>query len=159
MSTIAYALRADFAGTVERVLSTDAAGEPVDVETVPRFLGGIVSIDDARDLDVAAALEEGNGRIVVDDSDLMAINVLDAYPALKRVGAEDDDRLTVDRYADANVRELDRELRLRGITGLDTAKPAKVAALHADDARQAAGIPVPDTYTVEALADTATQEA
>lgn len=146
MSTIAYALRAEHTGTVE-----------VDGETVPAFGGGLLNIDDTRDLNVAEALEAGDGIIVVDDSDTLAIARLDAYPPLKRVDAAEH-VLTVDQYADANRAALDTELKRRGIGGLSATNDAKVSALHADDARQAAGEPVPDPYTVEALT-AATPEA
>lgn len=151
MSTVAYALRAEYLGDVERVLSFDAAGQPAETETVPLFLGGVVSLDDDRDLNVAEELERGNGRIVLADSDLVGIAALDNYLPLKRVGSDDDAELSSDRYGDAGVPELDAELKRRGITGLNATKARKVAALHSDDARVAAGIPVPSVYTVEAL--------
>ena len=140
MSTVAYELRAEYAGDVE-----------LDGETVPRYLGGVVSIDDTREVNVREELDAGNGRIVVADNDVPALNALDNYPPLKRVSAEGSERLTVDQYADANVPALDAELKLRGITGLNATKADKVAALHIDDARLEAGIPQPDDYSVAAL--------
>lgn len=61
-------------------------GEPIS--------GGSVAIGDGETLDVAAALEEGNGTITV-DADSAEAHALSTYPGVKRVAvpedAQDDD--------------------------------------------------------------------
>lgn len=80
MSKVAYELREDHAGTVTQNID----GQDVEV---PRFLGGLITVAPGGELNVADALEEGNGVIVVDDRDAGHIAALDAYPALKRTKA------------------------------------------------------------------------
>lgn len=74
MNSIAYGLRAEYDGTVE-----------LDGEPVPRYLGGLLAVTGADDFDVRAALDAGDGTIVVDETNAALIRVLDEQPALKRV--------------------------------------------------------------------------
>lgn len=69
MSSIAYALRAEHHDT---------------------YLGGVVAIGDGS-LDIRQELENGNGFIVVPETDITAVMVLDLYPPLERVPAPDAD--------------------------------------------------------------------
>ena len=54
------------------------------------FEGGVIDIGRPESFDVAAALEEGNGVIVIDATDTAAAWHLDNYPPLERVAVEDD---------------------------------------------------------------------
>lgn len=99
MSLHAYELRADYAP-----------------DSPTPFLGGVVTIGDAS-LSIADALEQGDGRIVVDASDGAITAVLDAYPALKRTSAGDDARPTLRRYDLLSADELRAETRRRGLAG------------------------------------------
>lgn len=75
MSHVAYALREDYAGTVEQ-----------DGVQVPLYTGGSLAIDDDRQhFDVRAELDDGDGTIVVTETDLPLVIALDQYPPLKRV--------------------------------------------------------------------------
>ena len=107
MAPIAYALRADHQGTVI-----------IDGAEVPRFTGGLLKIDDARELDVRAELDAGNGTIIVAEHDALLLNRLDAYDALKRVSAGDADAVTAGtrRYEDLTVDALREEAKRRGLT-------------------------------------------
>jgi hypothetical protein len=113
MPPIAYGLRADYAGTVDRVIAVNDAGEPTETETVPLFLGGMIAVA-GTDFDVAAELERGDGTITVAEENHVLIMALDEYPALKRVGAPENatpvtvaDRMPISRLRD--------ELRGRGL--------------------------------------------
>lgn len=116
------------------------------------FLGGVVSAGD-RDLNLAELLEEGNGLIVVDAAaEPLVVTVLDEFPALKRVGVDEDAELTLG-HADRTRGELRTEAKRRGIAGASSAsKDELVDALTLDDARIAAGIDQPADYSVPALA-------
>ena len=78
MSKIAFALREDHSGTVEQ-----------DGETVPLFQGSVVARPDGTSYDIGAALTEGDGTIVTDDTDAALVALLDASPALKRTTVPD----------------------------------------------------------------------
>lgn len=56
-------------------------------EWVGRFAGGVASLGDERQLDVAAALTAGNGTITASTNDGTLIGVLDTLPVLMRTGA------------------------------------------------------------------------
>lgn len=130
---VAYELRADYVDT---------------------FAGGLLRAGD-RDLNIAELLEQGGGTIVVDAAATpLEVAILDDYPALKRVKAPEGEAATVS-HADLTVRQLRDEAARRGMGGAASAsKTALVQALDTDDARVAAGIDVPPTYTVEALGET-----
>jgi hypothetical protein len=68
MSSIAYALRAEHHDT---------------------YLGGVLAVGDDS-LDIRQALQDGNGVIVVPDTDTIRVTVLDAYPPLQRVDVPQD---------------------------------------------------------------------
>lgn len=140
MTKVAFALRQEYAGTVE-----------VDGEEVPRFLGGVIAAGDS-DLNVAELLEEGAGTIVLEGNDTRAVVALDEYPALKRVPVPTGAELTAG-YADENVTALRAELRRRGITRAGAAsKDEAVVALQAFDRLQDEGITVPaETSLAELL--------
>jgi hypothetical protein len=53
--------------------------------------GGTVATGDGETLDVAAALEEGNGTITVDADSPTAL-ALDAFPGVKRTTVPDNER-------------------------------------------------------------------
>lgn len=125
MGQIAYALRGDYAGTVEQ-----------DGEEVPLFSGGITSAGDAGDLDVAELLEEGGGTIVVDDRDPRIVLALDEFLALKRVPVPDDVKALVGDYDGQPVTTLRGELKRRGVTGGgNLSQDDAVTALKAYDER------------------------
>lgn len=118
MSTTSYALREEFAGTVEQEID----GQTVQV---PAFTGGLYRAGLDRELNIRELLDDDGalghgpaGVIVVEDGDTTATTVLDHVPVLKRVptpkGAEN-----VTRWHEPGapksvlVAEADR----RGITG------------------------------------------
>lgn len=127
MSTIAYALREAYAGTIPQ------EGPDGVTREVPVYMGGLLGIDDERELNVLDELEAGNGTIVVDESDTLVLNVLDNYPPLKRVPAPEGAMRTVGKYDGLSVPALRDEL---GRRELDTAgrKLELVERLEAADA-------------------------
>lgn len=131
MTTVAYALREAYAGTVEQELD----GQTVEV---PRFLGGLIAVDDARDFDVRAELDAGDGIIVVDETDAALIRVLDAYPPLKHVAAPADAEPSSSKYEGIGVTQLRAELRRRELETSGT-RDELVARLEANDQAVAAG--------------------
>jgi hypothetical protein len=68
---------------------------------------GVIALGDSS-LDVRAALEQGDGVIVVPDHDTATIARLDDYPALKRVSARSvpDDAPVTDRFDGMPLDEL-----------------------------------------------------
>lgn len=130
MSTVSYALREEFAGTVE---------QEIDGETreVPAFTGGVFRAGLDRDLDLRAMLDDTGelghgpaGVIVVDDTDTAATVVLDSVPVLKRVSTPEEAE-DVSRWDDpgatkaALVAEADR----RGIAGATALRRDDLAAV------------------------------
>jgi hypothetical protein len=123
----AYALRADYEGTIEQ-----------DGQQVPLFTGGTVAVGaDGRAFDVRKALDEGNGVIVTADQDL--ITVLDHYLPLKPVPVPEDAPATDTRQA-SSLRDLREEAKRKGLAGGGKVnREALLAALDAHDAALAAG--------------------
>jgi hypothetical protein len=68
---------------------------------------GVISLGDSS-LDVRAALEQGDGVIVVPETDTATIARLDDYPALKRVSAKKapKDAPVTDRFEQMTASEL-----------------------------------------------------
>jgi hypothetical protein len=149
--TVAYALREEYTGTVTQVLEADADGKPTKTLEAPKFSGGVIAAGD-EDLNLAELLEEGNGVIVVDPTaNPLAVVVLDEIGVLKRVPPPADAAAAVG-YRDRTATALRERAGARGIAGTGNARHADlVAALEADDARVAAGQPVPPDYSVTAL--------
>lgn len=115
---IAYELREDYRGTVTQVLTVDAEGNPVDTREVPKYSGGVVTAGDG-DLNIVEALEEGNGRIVLNEADPEStglINVLDNYPALKRVAIDEDDKPAAGGLASMTYNDLRGVAKRLGLT-------------------------------------------
>jgi hypothetical protein len=123
MST-AFQLRADLAGTVT-VYATQADKDEGNGQEVPAYTGGVIAVGDG-EFDLGAALDEGDGTIVVDDADYALVNALDEYPALKRVAAPDAGADEVDDLDRLGVRDL---RRLAGEAGLEGAGRANRDAL------------------------------
>jgi hypothetical protein len=96
MSTITYGLRAEFSDS---------------------YRGGVVRIDDARELNVLEELEANAGVITVDEDDIVAVNALENYQPLKRLrgqaAADRSSEPTVSPYADLTVEQLQHELSVR----------------------------------------------
>lgn len=119
MSTIAFALRADYEGV---------------------YTGGVIVVGYDRTLNVLEALEEGSGQIVVPENDVELVTALDGYIALKRVGAADDADATVDRYEGLTVSQLRAEAKSRGIDkAAGASRDNLLAALRDQDRAVAAG--------------------
>jgi len=143
MQTVAYALREAYAGTVQQLED----GQPVEV---PVYLGGLLAVDDERDIDVRAELDAGDGTIVVDETDLELVRILDEYPPLKRVAAPADAAPTSSKYEAVKAPDLRDELRRRELDATGT-KPELIARLEAHDAAVAAGdLDVANSPTPEA---------
>lgn len=141
---LAYALRADFEGTINVELE-DGSKEKRDV-----YQGGLLAVGDS-DFDVKAELDKGAGTIVVHAGDQQLVDLLDVYPALKRSTVPDKPKAIVSPYGRRPVETLRHLASLRDIDGpIGRASKAKlVAALEAQDAAQIAGLQgVPDAITV-----------
>lgn len=119
---IAYGLRAEYEGTV------DTDDGPIAV-----FQGGLIRVDDARDLNIAEALEAGGGVIVAEDHDYALVTALDEYPALKRVPAPETQEPTVGRFDGLTALELRAEAVNRDLSTAGS-KAELVARLEAHDA-------------------------
>jgi hypothetical protein len=149
MGSIVYGLREEYAGTV---IQRDKPGDE-GVE-VPKFSGGVVSIgNEGESLDIAEALEEGGGEIVVSDTDQRAVIALDEYPALKRLRTSDDppDTPTIG-WADRLKVDLVKEADSRGIEGgAGALKDDLVQALTVHDELIADGGEIPEPLTVDGL--------
>lgn len=153
--SIAFALRAEYEGTVRQVVAvTD--GEPVHGDEVPLFSGGVIGIGGDRSFDVREALTDGGGTIVVADVDEGLITALDEYPPLKRVPVPENAE-AIDPYVGMSREALRDEAQRRGLSGhARAAKPALRAALLEHDRRSAGGdsaaSPTPDNpVTVDEL--------
>lgn len=131
MSKLAFALRAEYEGTV-----TIKGDGDTDLE-VPKFLGGVI-VAGERDLDVAELLAQGDGAIVISDRDPRIVAALDEYPALKRVDVPKGADTVLGSYEDSNLTTLRAEARRRELDvegGVSKAnRDAIIAALEADDA-------------------------
>lgn len=155
MSTVSFALKAEYEGTVD--LNADlreAADDPSTVEerVVPVFQGGVLSIDGSRSFDTAEALEAGNGVITVEETDTALVELLDYFGPLKRVPTPDG-ATALTSYESASLVDLRAEAKRRGIEGAARApKAAVITALVEYDERAAAGNPdVNDGTTVDEL--------
>lgn len=117
-NAVAYTLREEYAGTTEQVITDPDTGAEVDRVEVPTFTGGVIVIPDDRldddGFDVRAKLDEGDGFIVVDDSEAAILEALDAYPALKRVPVPDGATIT-SSLDELKVADLRRQAELRGV--------------------------------------------
>jgi hypothetical protein len=71
VSEVAYELRAQYEGN---------------------YAGGVLFVDDRREINVFEALKEGQGQIVVGDQDHVMLAVLDEYPPLKRVRVKEESK-------------------------------------------------------------------
>lgn len=129
---IAYALNREHDGTVTHEDGTEG----------PLFLGGVIAVDDNRELNIGELLNAGDGTIVVEAEDANAVRVLDEYPALKRTAAPADATPDVGRYDGLTVPDLKRELSARDLP-LSGARGDLVARLEESDA----GEPVPPNPT------------
>lgn len=145
--SIAYALRAEFDGTVDQ-----------DGSQVPVFTGGTVTHSDGRTFDVREALDAGDGVIVVAEDNTELVIALDGFLALKRVdapaGAD-----PVSSYELQTIADLRAEAKRRGLTGVgNTSKAVLIHALVKHDQRLAAGDETAEAspandVTVDELAD------
>lgn len=132
MSSIAYELREEYQGTVPQTVGDEEF--EVDV-----FQGGVIAAGE-RDIDVKAELDAGGGRIVVSEDEVLAVNALDAYPALKRIGYVDDAGEAVNPYELVKATDLKADANARGLEGAGSArKDDLVVALTEHDARLAEG--------------------
>lgn len=117
MDLIAYALREEYAGTVEQ--ETDEG-----IVTVPVYTGGVIVVGD-RDLNVREALDEGDGTILIEERNAAAAAALDGYLPLKRVKAPADAEPTLtlgDSYEDVTVAELRADASSRGLLNAGQAR-------------------------------------
>jgi hypothetical protein len=132
MDAVAFALRAEFAGT-ETVHNSDGS-----TETVPKFGGGLLAITGG-DFNVADELEAGGGTIVVRADDQQLIDLLEVYPPLKQVPVPDKAR-PVSKYNRQPLDSLRDQASLRDISGAGSlSKDKLVRALEAQDRELAKG--------------------
>lgn len=123
MDLIAFALRAEYDGTVEQ-----------DGEQVPKFGGGVLFVGDG-DIHIRDELEAGGGVITCRASDSALVALLDAYPALKR--ATTNPAHVISPYARRETEALRFDADLRGLRQAGSLSRARlVKALEAHDAAQ-----------------------
>lgn len=96
------------------------------------FTGGVLNVPPGRDFNVGRALQDGNGTIVVDDTDNALITVLDQVTELKRVTVPEKVE-PVDPYADLSAQQLRDEVKARGLEGVGASKDDMRAALRDHD--------------------------
>lgn len=137
--TVAFALTADYEGTVE-VFDTVEDKENGTGRVVDVFQGGIIAIPGRdEDFDVKEHLTAGDGVIVVSAGDAPLVLALDEYVALKRVPAPDAAE-PVSAYGSQRATDLRTLARTRGIDiPSGSTKDDIVALLEAQDAAVAAG--------------------
>lgn len=122
MSTVAFTLRDEYAGTVvQREDENDEGRE------VPVFTGGLITVSD-QDFDVRAELDAGDGYIVVASGNAALVDALDNYPALKRAASPDGAPIA-SGYDSLKVSDLRAELKRRGVEPGNARKDALVRAL------------------------------
>lgn len=129
---VAFALTAEYEGTTTVQLEDGATEER------PIFAGGLLHTDPG-DFDVAAELEAGKGTIVASARDQRLVDLLDAYPPLKRVAVPDGAK-PISPYARLDVETLRHTASLRDVDGAGSASRTKIIrALDAQDRALAAG--------------------
>lgn len=110
----------------------DTVSYTLKAEEQDSFLGGLIRAGDDRELDLADALQAGDGVITVDLTDYQLVNALDAVEALKRVSPDGEPEVTVGKYDGVTVPELREQLRNRELpTGGN--RDELVERLEADD--------------------------
>jgi hypothetical protein len=133
MDLIAFALRAEHEGAVTVEL------EDGQTEDRPKFGGGLLAVGDG-DFNVGEQLEAGDGTIVVHAHDQRLVDLLDAYPPLKRVGVPAG-AAAISPYERKTLDELHLVASLRDLPGARSmSRPRLEAALLAHDAELAAGV-------------------
>lgn len=111
MGSIAYALRAEHADS---------------------FGGAVICIGpNGEALDTKAALEEGDGKIVVSDNDQWTISKLDEHPQFKRVAVPDEPEVVVDRFEEMTVPQLRDEAQKLGVENPGRSRDDVLAAVRA----------------------------
>lgn len=144
MGAVAYTLRDEFAGEHE-----------VEGETVPVYSGGLIRLDADRELNVAEALDEHDGVIVVDDADQSALVALDGYLPLKRAAVPEGAEPVVGDYDSRTNAVLRDELERRGVQGVGNKNHDElVAALEGYDALNEADA-LPAELTVKSIDEAA----
>jgi hypothetical protein len=140
MDSVAFALTEELQGTVSIETGEGDPGE------VPVFGGGVLAVGDG-DFHVRDELEAGGGTIVVPSIDATLIDLLEAYPALKRVPVPDGAE-PLNPYRRRTLEDLRHIKSLRDFDGVAGASREDLEArLFAHDCAQAAGEPA----TVEAI--------
>lgn len=133
MDAVAFALRAEYEGTVDVELEDGAT------ETRPKFAGGLLAVGDG-DFNVGEELEAGDGTITVYAHDSRLVDLLEGYPALKRVGVPAG-ATPLNPYARRTHDDLKLQASLRDLDGLGSASKVRLAEiLLAHDAELAAGV-------------------
>jgi hypothetical protein len=97
---------------------------------------GVLAVGDSS-IDVRAALQEGDGVLVVPDSDTVTQVVLDEYPPLKRVAVPDEPASVVDQFEALPHQALKDEARVRGLKVSGSSEELR-DAIRAHDAGQEA---------------------
>jgi hypothetical protein len=125
VEAVAYALRSEYEGTVT------VEREDGSKQELPKFGGGLVRVGEG-DVDVAQALSDGKGAIVVQADDHTAIDVFDVYPALKRVEVPAKAK-PLSRYARLTLETLRHQASLRDLPTSGSRRELE-RALEAQDA-------------------------
>jgi hypothetical protein len=80
------------------------------------FAGAVLCVGpNGESLDTAAALNDGDGVIVVPDTDTWTITALDEHPQFKRVAVPDEPAAVVDRFEEMPVHALRDEAKRLGV--------------------------------------------
>lgn len=102
------------------------------------FQGGVARLPDGSALDLAEALEEGDGQIVVHSGQTAKIEFLRSVPVLKEIPAPEGIEETIG-YADRPYAELKAEAERRRFGKIERRKPDLAARLERHDAAIDAG--------------------
>lgn len=127
MELTAFELRSDYAGTV--AIEDPPGSEPRDV---PIYQGGHLTRADGSSFDVRAALDEGNGTIVIRTRDQALQDLLRAYRPLKEAPVPKG-AVPIDGWVGRPLEAIRAEAQRRGFVGLRQGKVKLGARLDAYD--------------------------
>lgn len=142
MGNIAYRLRDEHRGVSVPAIDPDT-GEASETDTVlvGGYEGGTIGVPpDGEPFDVGKALEDGDGLIVIEETQNHLSVALDSYGALERTDAPDE--ATAVGYASQKVPDLKADAYRRGLEGISSLNKGElVELLQRHDDLVAAGDP------------------
>jgi hypothetical protein len=133
----AFALRKEYEGTVT-VFDTaedEAAGNG---REVPKYGGGVFNVS-GRSVNLGELVEQGGGKVVIDDNDGALLATFEENPAFKEVAVQDDEP-TASEYDALSRSELRERAHQRGFQGAGNLRADDLRSLLKEhDAAQQAG--------------------